>query len=377
MSSPLRSLSLAACASLLLHGAAMWAARRVEASRPPRPEPEPDLFAFDIVAPEVQEDPSRESTEPAVPPPPQPAVRPDVSVRARRPRRERAASTEPVAPAPPPTEATPPPTVAEPTPPREEPPPAVEQLDPERRRRQLEALLNPRAVASGVLDFGPGPTQRSGPAGLGTVDRGVGEAEAEARLAGALGRQANARPQVDKPSRPRLRRQADGSYVWQGPRTRARIRPDGTVEWEDSPNVQTNGVSTSGTFDIGDAVMSAAGQDPLAAEREWFLRNTRAVRHRLEAEARAKAMASGLRRLRGRLSRIWASEAEDAPAKRRRIFRIWDECDEGEAGAGARRIVLAFVREVLPTGSPQAFSASELSALNQVRRSREAFAPYR
>jgi len=175
---------------------------------------------------------------------------------------------------------------------------------------------------------------------------------------------------------PELRRQPDGSYAYSGHRFTARIRPDGEVDWDDQPNMQTNGFSTSGTMDITEAFMSAGGQDPAFVEREWFLEHTRELRERLEDEWRARTMDSALRVLPGRLRRIWATESRSPAARRLRIFRIWDEASEDGTGARARRVLLGWIRENLPEGSEGAYTDSELARLNERRESEEPFAPY-
>ena len=187
--------------------------------------------------------------------------------------------------------------------------------------------------------------------------------------------QAMARPWLAR-TEPELRRQPDGSLLYDGHRFRARIRPDGSVEFEDHGNAQTNGFSASGSFDLTDAIMGASGQDPHAAERDWFMRRTREVRERLESQYRAEQNAQGLSRLRGRLGRVWATTTRSTGARRRRIFQIWDEMAEDDTGRRGRDIVYAFIRETIPAGSEDAYTESELTRLNGSRESTQRFAPY-
>ncbi len=251
-------------------------------------------------------------------------------------------------------------------------------VDPEEERRRMAALLDPTRVARGGFDFsaGAGPSQRGGPAGLGPPDRGPSEREIEQRLGADL--RAHAMTKTHTAREPfRLRRRPDGSQVWEGPRLTGVIRTDGSVEFNDRPNVQTNGISTSGTFDATEAIMGAAGQDPLRAEREYFMRQTEDVRARLEAEHRRRQMDAGLQSLRGRLARVWATTERSTAARRRRIFGIWDETDEDDGGGRrARQIIIAFIRENLPAGSEDAYTDEEIRRLNAARESREEFRPY-
>ena len=62
--------------------------------------------------------------------------------------------------------------------------------------------------------------------------------------------------------------------------------------------------------------------------------------------------------------------------RRAALFTAWDECEEDRVGDEARAAVVDFIRDRLPSGSPDAFGASELQELNARRRSRARFAPY-
>jgi hypothetical protein len=81
------------------------------------------------------------------------------------------------------------------------------------------------------------------------------------------------------------------------------------------------------------------------------------------------------------LETLWATVANPAERKRA-LFALWDECSDSgtdadvEAGARARARIVAFIREHLAAGTPNAFTAGELAALNRDKQSREVFAPY-
>ena len=241
-------------------------------------------------------------------------------------------------------------------------------------RARLAALLDPGRVARRSEWIVGAPSERGAPAGL-ERDEGPNELDLERTLSGGLRAEAATKAHITR-ERPELRRRTDGSHVYSGPRFAAVVRPDGSVEFQDRAPVETNGFSASGTFDATDAIMGAAGQDPLRAEREWFLRHTEELRHRLEAEHRRNELAAALPRLRGRVVRVWATTRRSPAARRARIFAIWDDIAEDEAGRDARRVVIEAVRELLPAGSEDAFSEEELRRLNESRQSRERFSPY-
>ncbi|AKF06172.1 hypothetical protein DB32_003321 [Sandaracinus amylolyticus] len=250
------------------------------------------------------------------------------------------------------------------------------------RVERMRTLLDPSAVArrSFVVE-GPGPSvpqrERAGAiGGTGTDLVPRGEAEVERELSEGLRTQAMAKAYLAR-TRPEVRRRPDGTHVYSGHAFTATIRPDGSVQFEDRPGIQTDGFSTSGSFDITDAFMRASGQDPYAAEREWFMEHTEELRNRLEDETRAQAMAAGMRRLRGQLTRIWQDEARPAEQRRRAIFEQWAEVDDSGGGGDARSVIEEFVREHLPLGSPDAFTSDELRRLNGRLESGTRFAPYR
>jgi hypothetical protein len=241
---------------------------------------------------------------------------------------------------------------------------------------RLALLIDPSHVARGGFVVDGAPSQRGAPAGLELDSRPAPSArELGMRLGQELRAEAQTKAHTTR-TRPVLRRQPDGSHRYDGARFAALVRPDGSVEFLDRPGVATNGFSASGTFDATEALMGAAGQDPLRVEREWFMEHTEPLRDRLEREYRARELENALRTLRGRLLRVWATESRSPAARRRRLFRIWDEASDDDAGQTARRIVLDFIREVLPPGSEHAYTPQELQRLNATRETPEPFAPY-
>jgi len=364
--------------SLGVHGALGWAVLRAPAGwlgDPRQVEP----LAIEIV--EITPDPVRPPVEEEPPPPLPPAPTEETNV----PPDEVAATLTPRLGIPSPLEPTEttdgnlnpnpdtvPSAIDVPDITPDEPHPRVDTND----RRAMQALLNPSSVAAGgFTPTGPGPSQRGAPAGLATGTERPSEQDIERQHQEHLRGRAMARPWLAR-TEPELQRQPDGSLAYEGHRFRAVIRPDGEVVFHDQGNAQTDGFSTSGSFDLTDALMGAAGQDPHAAERDWFMRRTREVRHRLEAAHRSQQNAQGLGRLRAYIAGVWRRTARSTGARRRRIFTVWDEMADDETGRQGRAFILAFIRDNLPAGSEDAYTDAELSRLNARRESTQRFDPY-
>lgn len=310
-------------------------------------------------------------TEPVVPVAPSPIWEPERPRRGQRvPRESVVAMPEPAVSVTP--EATEPESNEVPTLP---PQPAE---SPQERRRGLGALLDPRAVAASSFRIeAEGPSQPTAPSSRAIPpDRGPSEREIERSLSHDLREQAMAKAYLVRTA-PEFRRQRDGSYVYEGHAFRATIRPDGSIEFDDRPGIRTDGFSTSGTFDLNDALMRASGGDPYAAEREWVMEHTEELRARLEAEHRRATMARALSRIAAECERIWGRTSRTPAQRRREIFELWDAAEEDGDGARARAAIEQWIRERLPAGGPDGYSSEELARLNATRQSRAEFDPYR
>ncbi len=254
-----------------------------------------------------------------------------------------------------------------------------EPIDPTQRQR-LAALVAPGAAASSfVVQSAQGPSQPSGPAGLGATGgrpRLATEAEVEGQISGHLRGTAMARPWLTR-TEPTLTPRPDGSLEYRGHAFTARIAPDGAVTFSDRDAVQADEMLQGGParFDLTDMAMRGAGQDPYAAEREWFMDHTEEVRARLETEARTRERESALRGVPGRLAAIWNTE-RPAFLRRRAIFRMWDDCDEEGDGLQVRNQVIEFIRAQLPRNGPDAFTTEEIRRFNAERDSTMEFDPY-
>jgi hypothetical protein len=194
---------------------------------------------------------------------------------------------------------------------------------------------------------------------------------------------------------------------------KAKIAPDGTVEFErvwgmditdeqvqitdiegdcfhwvceEARAVPTIGVPMRMLQDFNDLALMAAGDDPQAALKRRFLRDTEPLRDELAQKERSSHLLSSGSKLSERLDEIWLDATLGPSDKRRLIFELWDECEElaeGDEGTledrfgrQARNGILAFVRRRMPRGSPTAYDEAELQRLNAARDSSERFEPY-
>lgn len=185
----------------------------------------------------------------------------------------------------------------------------------------------------------------------------------------------------------RLEPQGDGTFRHVERGFIAKIDRDGTVTFDDRSNVKLGGENSNGKgmigFDLTEAVMSAAGQDPFAYDKAKFLEQTRELRNELCDRDRKERIAESLIGMKARLQEIWAKKGLAPSIRRRLLFDLWDECAEStgdetvaRAGAMARATILGFIREHLPRGSSEAYPVGELLALNERRVSKERFEPY-
>jgi hypothetical protein len=180
---------------------------------------------------------------------------------------------------------------------------------------------------------------------------------------------------------PRMAPAGNGEYLEDRARFTARVERDGRIRFRDKGNVQLEG-GLGLSFDVTDAVMRAIGQDPYQSEKLRIMDRTRETRAGMARVDREDRLRTALRKLPAELERVWSHGLWTPAQRRRALFALWDEAAEDgdpdlvRAGDEARATVLAFIARRLPEGSPDAFTAEELAALNRVRRSRRPFAPY-
>jgi hypothetical protein len=131
------------------------------------------------------------------------------------------------------------------------------------------------------------------------------------------------------------------------------------------------------------------GQKHVGAKRA-FLAATAGLRYRLSYAWQRARTQEQLAALGDRLVALWRDPKLPLAERKRRVFVLWDECDEldpspaspfdalrGVAGDNARRKIAAFVRMVAAPGTPDVFTADDLARLNAARRSAARFDPYR
>jgi hypothetical protein len=182
---------------------------------------------------------------------------------------------------------------------------------------------------------------------------------------------------------------------------KAEVDADGTVHFQDVPSFQAKLLPCiwskkelrrcaerlefpilRGQFDLTDWAERMVGNDPYRYEKHKYLEATRPEREKMARELLRELLREAVIAAPGLLRELWADESLTTAERRRLLFELWDECaEEGDddivvAARAFRGTVLAFVRRVLPAGSPHAFSAEELEALNRARTSTQRFDPY-
>jgi hypothetical protein len=130
-----------------------------------------------------------------------------------------------------------------------------------------------------------------------------------------------------------------------------------------------------GKLDVTGWLMRKFVGDPYASRKRALLEQTFDARAERGAADRADQRARSAELAQHNLEQLWATTT-DAAARRVALFELWDECDDDEAGARARVMVIGWIRAHLPAGSRDAYSPAELAALSARRTSREPFAPY-
>jgi hypothetical protein len=175
-----------------------------------------------------------------------------------------------------------------------------------------------------------------------------------------------------------LERVGRDEFVYKGPQFSAHIQPDGSVSFDDKIIRDFKG--TSGSWDLNDLIAKGRHEDPYRAEKAAFMKATEAKRDELARRARQAQLRGSLARLPSHLEAVWADRRAPARERRRVLFELWREAftgdgDEGAAGAEARAIIEAFIRNRLPEGSDDAYTDDELQTYARVSRQR--FQPYK
>jgi hypothetical protein len=160
------------------------------------------------------------------------------------------------------------------------------------------------------------------------------------------------------------------------------IERDGSIRFDDKPNVQVHPEMLGGTFDLTDAAMKAAGMEIYPYRKLALMESTRAQREIMAARERSDSLRHSIATMRRRLAELWRRPELSSVHKRKLLFLLWDECAEDGseevvgAGEAVRAQILGFIRDNLPADSEQAYSEDELNRLNEQRNSKQPFLPY-
>jgi hypothetical protein len=131
-------------------------------------------------------------------------------------------------------------------------------------------------------------------------------------------------------------------------------------------------VSVSGTFDLTDELMRAAGQTTYRYEKAKFLSATFEFRVKLAAEQHRKLLREAIAGLPERLDALWGDAAYTPREKRRILCMLWAELEVVDPDHRlAADAIVGWVRRRLPAGTPLAYSAAE-----QARCTAEANRPF-
>ena len=156
-------------------------------------------------------------------------------------------------------------------------------------------------------------------------------------------------------------------------------------------------ISAGGRFGgVADLALRKGQRQHTRAKQE-FLDSTAPLRAALARRQVEDQQRAARLRLGQELATLWRDSSRPLADRRRELFERWDECEEvsdrgpmdraaqdvseidaerGHGGEEMRRRIEAFVRQVAPAGSAQAFDEAELARLNASRTSRQRFDPY-
>lgn len=239
--------------------------------------------------------------------------------------------------------------------------------------------LSPRAVALGAQPAPQAPAVR-------TVDDLAAERGAALSSSLRAAADADARALRDGPELA-LRRDPDGTCHYVGEAIDATILPDGGVQLtEKGPRFEPReGLEEPPERPVTLEDLEAPQQlalsltirpNPSSAEREWFMRQTQALRAELADAAHARALVSADAVLRKQLDRIWCDAARPKPVRRRAIFELWTETSADRMGERGRRVIIDYILRHLPEHGPDAYPAQELAQLRLAHVQGARFDPY-
>lgn len=134
-------------------------------------------------------------------------------------------------------------------------------------------------------------------------------------------------------------------------------------------------VSITGSFDLTDELMNLTGQGWYKYEKAKFLSATFEFRVQLAAQRHAKLLREAIADLPDRLDSLWR-DAGYTPRERRRIMcLLWAEVNVADGPSRkAADVMVSWIKRRLPSGTADAYSASELAACAQ--HGGRPFSPY-
>jgi len=155
-------------------------------------------------------------------------------------------------------------------------------------------------------------------------------------------------------------------------------------EWE----IEDEGLESLATGDVAGGRLDLTSYlsrklgvgDVYASRKLKILDQTREQRVAIGGAFRGEQQKRAAELVHRNLEALWRTTT-DPGERRAALFAMWDECSEdegsaGEAGERARSMVIGWIRTHLPAGSPGAFTADEIAALEARRTSRAHFTPY-
>ena len=182
----------------------------------------------------------------------------------------------------------------------------------------------------------------------------------------------------------------DGGFVYERAEWKAKIRPDGTVTFDENlfsaeyakpiSIYEELGIPsadlTGGTFDATDAIMRLAGIDPYAAAKRRFLDDVAPICEELRQSWQKEHLDKAIVELRRTLDVIWADAGLSERQKKDAIFERYSSCNDEHTGRAAQHAILLWIQQRIPEGSANAFTDVELAVYEAKNDTGKPFRPY-
>lgn len=179
----------------------------------------------------------------------------------------------------------------------------------------------------------------------------------------------------------------DGGYDVDGLVFSAHVDAEGRVTIRDK-GIEGNLIITplfvafAGIVDFTDLVSRMLGEDPYWYRKKAFLESTFGERLAMRRDNAEVTMIKALANLPAYLEAVWTYPGFSLDQRKKILFALWDECAEDgnelmrQGGAEARNLIVGFIQSRVPPNSREAYSPTEIAALNAVRTANYSFAPY-